>query len=227
MPATKPKALGRLALPRDERDYRLETILQRTTATRKYWYRPLVLDQGDTGTCEGNAWTAWLADGPITHPDITALDNEATGEAYARQLYLDATGDTSLDQGAYTRQVVRILVERGLVGSYYRASSVEEVVQAILTIGPVCFGSPWYRSMDYVISEFDNVYLKVDESSGIRGGHEYVLDGVNLAPAEGPPYVRLHNSWSSEWAHMGTARVSIDDLHALYVGDAFIASEVP
>src|SRR5205085_5483189 len=167
----------------------------------------------------------WLADGPITLPDITALNEPGTGEDYARRLYVDATGDTTLEQGAYTRQILNVLVSRGLLGAYYRASSVEEVVQAILTVGPVCFGSSWYHSMDTVISKYGNAYIRVDESSGVRGGHEYLLDGVNLAPADGPPFVRLHNSWSAQWAWLGTARVSIDDLHLLFVGDAFIATE--
>lgn len=222
----KLRHLGRLPLPRDDRDYRLDTILRRTTATRKFWYRPLMLDQGYTGTCEGNAWTGWLADGPITHPDIAALDDPTTGEAYARALYVEATGDTSLQEGAYTRQLLSVLVKRGLVGAYYRASSVEEVCQAILTLGPICFGSPWYSSMDRVVLQYDNAYIRVDEASGVRGGHEYLLDAVNLSPSAGPPFARLHNSWGPGWGHQGTVRVSIDDLHLLFVGDAFICSEL-
>ena len=120
--------LGRKALPRDDRDYRIADLLTPTTQTRKYYYRPLILDQGNTGTCEGNAWTGWLADGPVTHPSITALKDSTTGEAYARELYVQATGDQTLEQGAYTRQILRVLVSRGLLGAYYRAASVDEVV---------------------------------------------------------------------------------------------------
>jgi len=222
--------LGRLPLPRDDRDFPMRAILpdrSTVTATRKFWYRPLVLDQGNTGTCEGNAWTGWLADGPILHPDITALSDPSTGEAYARQLYLDATGDTTLDKGAYTRQILRVLTARGLIGAYHAAASVDEVVTALLTTGPVCFGSTWYRSMDAPVFEYDNAYLHVDEASGERGGHEYLLDAVELAPAYGgPAYVRMHNSWGPDWAHLGTARISIDDLHKLFVGDAFIGTEI-
>lgn len=219
--------LGRLPLPRDDRDYRLSVILpERGAATRKFWTRPLVLDQGNTGTCEGNAWTGWLADAPVFHPGITALDDPTTGEEYARQLYFDATHDTTLEQGAYTRQILKVLVQRRLIGAYHRAVSVEEVITAILTLGPVCFGSDWYASMDDVVYEYGNAYIGVDEASGVRGGHEYVLDAIDLAPPEGPPYARLHNSWSDQWAHEGTARVSIDDLHVLFVGDAFICTEL-
>jgi hypothetical protein len=66
----------------------------------------------------------------------------------------------------------------------------------------------------------------VDEASGVRGGHEYLLDVIDLSPDEGPPYARLHNSWGLGWGHSGTVRVSIDDLNTLFVGDAFICSEL-
>jgi hypothetical protein len=157
----KPRKLGRLPLPRDDRDFKLANILPaRGSATRKFWKRPLVLDQGATGTCEGNAWTGWLADAPVYHPDIPALNDPIQGEVYARQLYVEATGDTTLQEGAYTRQLLNVLVGRGLVGAYHRASSVDEVVTAILTLGPVCFGSNWYRSMDDVVDEYGNSYIR-------------------------------------------------------------------
>lgn len=224
-----PHKLGRLPLPRDDRDWLMRGVARPETLYlhRKFWYRPLVLDQGDTGTCEGNAWTGWLADGPITHPDITDLSDATTGEAYARQLYLDATGDTTLQQGAYTRQILKVLVQRGLIGAYYKAASVDDIITYLLTTGPVCFGSNWYSSMDDPVNEFNNAYLVVDEASGIRGGHEYILDGIELAPTKGgPPYVRMHNSWGPDWAHLGTARISIADLRILFVGDAFICTEL-
>lgn len=222
------KGLGRKPLPRDDRDFRMAEILPTvpTDLTRKYWYRPLVLDQGDTGTCEGNGWTHWLSDGPITHPDIEEIKNSMNGEEYAQALYVAATGDTSLQEGAYTRQVLRILVQRGLIGAYHRAASVDEIVQAVLTTGPVGFGSEWYRSMDDPVKKYDNAYCYVDEASGVRGGHFYIFDGVDLEPAEGPPFLRQHNSWGPDWAHLGTSRFPIEDTRSLFVGDAWICTEL-
>jgi hypothetical protein len=219
--------LGRLPLPRDDRDFRLADILpDRGLATYKYWYRSLVLNQGNTGTCEGNAWTGWLADGPITHPSITALKDATAGEEYARQLYVEATGDTSLQEGAYTRQLLKVLVGRGLIGAYHAAASVDEIITTLLRVGPVCFGCDWYSSMDTVVNQYDNSYIFVDEASGVRGGHEFILDGINLSPGSGLPYVRMHNSWGVGWAHEGTARITLDDLRKLFVGDAFVATEL-
>ena len=163
--------LGRLPLPRDERDFPMARILpERQLRTFRYWRRPIVLDQGDTSTCEGNAWTAWLADAPVVHPDIDALNDPVTAEVYAVELYEEATGDSTLLKGGYTRQFLKVLQRRGLIGNYYRAASVDEVITCILTTGPVCFGSYWYSSMDRVWTEYGNAYLRVDEGTTIRGG---------------------------------------------------------
>ncbi|MDP9301853.1 MAG: hypothetical protein M3P43_13325 [Actinomycetota bacterium] len=222
--------LGRRPLPKDERDFSVRRIpqLQETTTTRKFWSMggpDMRLDQGQTGTCQGQAWTNWLIAGPITHPDFPAFSDADTAEAFARQLYLDATGDATLEQGAYTRQILKVLTQRTWIGAYYRCSSVDEIVQTILTVGPVCHGSSWFNSMFDPVSEYENSYLRVDEASGVAGGHEYLLSAVNLAPAEGPPYVRVENSWGGSWAHNGCARISIDDLRVLFVGDAYVCSE--
>lgn len=227
MPDVFEGKLGRLPLPRDDRDKPMAPLLvEAPLVDRHYYYRPLMLNQGNYGTCEGNMGTGWLADGPITHPDIEALKDPATGEAYAQQLYVDATGDTSMQEGAYTRQILRVLRDRGLIGAYHAAASVDEIVQALLTLGPVMFASNWYGSLDRVVPLYGNAYIYVDEASGIRGGHAYLLDGIDLTPTDGPPFVRMHNSWGPEWAHGGTARITLDDLRKLFVGDAWIGTEV-
>lgn len=222
------RRLGRKPLPRDDRDYPLRDLLpaKAAGATFRYWYSRLRLDQGDTGTCEGNGWTHYLADGPVTHPAIAELKDPAAAEEFARTLYVEATGDETLQDGAYSRQVLRVLRDRGLVASYHRAASVEEIVQAVLTLGPVGFGSEWYRSLDDPVEDYGNAYCYVDEASGSRGGHFYIFDGVNLNPADGPPFLEQLNSWGPSWAHNGRARFPIEDVHKLFVGDAWICTEV-
>jgi hypothetical protein len=136
--------------------------------------------------------------------------------------------DPERDDGAYTSLGAVILQRRGLVSAYYRAESVDDVIQSILTTAPVVFASAWYRSMTGTSKLWsDKAYVNVDLSSGILGYHAYLLDAVNLAPAEGPPFVRLTNSWGPGWGQKGSARVTIEDLHTLYIHNAWIATEVP
>lgn len=253
---THPMPLGAIPSNPKPEDWRMSTILPVTlsTDTQRTWQRPVLLDQGAYATCVANAWTHFLTDTPIQHLDKPLLDpanqpsyitggsdaywpngyNAAplAGELYALRLY-DAIHDGVLepkdperDNGSATEDGAKVLKRRSLISGYYRASSVEDVIQAILTHGPVVFASAWYYSMFNTFKMNDARYVNVDLTSGLAGYHAYLLDAVNLAPSAGPPFVRLSNSWGISWGTHGAARVSIEDLYALYINNAWIATEV-
>jgi hypothetical protein len=249
-----PKPLG--AKPRKPKpeDWKMSSILPAATVTTKTWQSPIRLDQGAYGTCVFNAWTHFLTCSPIQHPDRVLLDpskqpsyaqmgssaywpngwdkDPIAAELYAVRGY-DAIHDGVLepldperDDGANTVDGAVILKRRGIITGYYRAESVDEVIQAVLTKSPVVFASAWYRSMDSTPKLYDNVpYVDVDVSSGIRGYHAYVIDAANVAPTAGPPFGVILNSWGKfSWGRGGRARVSIEDLSTLYIGNAWIAT---
>jgi hypothetical protein len=140
------------------------------------------------------------------------------------ELYEDP--DPGREAGCYTADGAKALQKRGLISAYYNASSVDDAISAVLNMGPVVFSSAWYNSMYTPYSAYDNEYLRVDVASNIAGYHAYILDGVELAPVAGPPFVRLHNSWGP-WGYKGTVRVPIEpELHTLFIGSAYIATEV-
>ena len=224
-------SLGRLPHKPDVRDFHISQIPYYGPArgvTRMFYTmagHDFRIDQGQEGTCEGHSWTNFFLAGPVTHPTFPSFDNPQDAHLFARKLYLDATGDTTFQQGAYTRQILKVVLARGEIGAYYQCPSVDEITNALATVGPVCFASNWYESMFEPVSKYGNSYLHVDTSSGIAGGHAYCLTGMNLAPAEGPPYVRMENSWGAGWGHDGTARIAIADLRVLFDGDAYHATE--
>jgi hypothetical protein len=256
--AEHPRPLGAKPRKPDPRDWKMKDVLPGlTTATQRTYQRPIVLDQGAHGTCVFNGWTHFLTGTPIQHPDKVLLDpskqpSYATdgsmaywpngwyedpigAELYAMRGY-DAIHDGIIepldperDDGAFPQDGAAILKRRGLISAYYRAESVDEVVQCLLTKCPVVFSSAWYFSMDSTPKLWSDArYVNVDVGSNIRGYHCYLLDAVNLAPTEGPPFVRLSNSWGKvAWGTKGAARVTIDDLNVLWIGSAFIATEVP
>lgn len=225
----KTHRFGRLPLPRDDRDKLAREVRAAVALARKLWSQggaAMRLDQGQTGTCEGNAWTNVLIAGPTTHPSYEAFADAVAAESWAQQVYVDATGDTTLQQGATTRSILRVLIARGLIAAYARCAAVEDVYQA-LQHGPVGFAMPWYYSMDRPVAQYGNYYLHADEASGIRGYHEVALTGIDPAPDSGPPWVRMENSWGRGWCADGTARIAFDDLAVLFLGDAFTISENP
>jgi hypothetical protein len=177
---------------------------------QKYW----------TYQKSGTFQTAWGAPVP------------GSAEEYAVDLYdkiheLYEDPDPERDDGAYTVDGAKALQKRGLISTYFNAQAVDEMVEALLNVGPIVFASPWYGSMYGTYAAYDNRYLDVDVSTGIKGYHAYVLDGVELAPTEGPPFVRMHNSWGP-WGKAGTARIQIEpDLYTLFMGAAYVGTEVP
>lgn len=229
-------SLGRRPHKVDERDYLLRDTpqfneaLDTPTLDAIAWWgmagRTMRIDQGQEGTCVGHGCTNVLMAGPVTHPSFPSFDNPEDAHKFARQLYFDATGDSTYQEGAYTRDALNVLVSRKQIAAYHRLASVAEIVTTLQSIGPVTFGSTWYNSMFAPKSQYENSYLKVDPSSGVAGGHLYSLTGVDLSPIHGgPTFVRMENSWGPSWGHNGTARISLDDLGILYDGDCYLLSE--
>lgn len=228
-------SLGRLPHKLDERDYLLRDTprfeaAQRDKLESVVWWsmagHGMRIDQGQEGTCVGHGCTNVLMAGPVTHPHFAAFDSPSDAHLFARQLYFDATGDSTYQQGAYTRDALNVLVKRGQIASYHALRSVSEIVTTLQSIGPVTFGSDWYESMFTPHTQYENSYLKVDKSSGLAGGHLYSLTGVDLSPIHGgPEFVRMENSWGPGWGHDGTARITLDDLAVLFDGDCFFLAE--
>lgn len=193
-----------------------------TAATYKYWWQGGAwLDQGQEGTCVGHAFAHRRADGPVKVEGIT--------HQWARRLYYEASGDETYQQGTSAWAACRVLADRGEIDGYYWARTPDELRNTVLSVGSVCVGTDWYESMFDPVSRYKNKYLKVDRTSRVVGGHEYVINGINLNPTRGKPYYRMKNSWGTSWGKHGTARILAKDLEWLLFernGDAVIVSEV-
>jgi hypothetical protein len=178
---------------------------------------------------------------PLNQPSYSALGSKAywcdadgnyTGipvaaEKYAVKLYdtihngIMEPLDPERKGGCYTQHGADVLKSRGLISSYYRCGSAEEVVQAVLTHGPVVFASAWYSSMDNTKRDSSGtMWVDVDPATPIRGYHAYVISGA------APGRVRLQNSWGVDWGNKGIAWLTIEDLRILFANQAFIAEEV-
>jgi hypothetical protein len=186
------------------------------------------LDQGDTGTCVGNAFAHRRADGPVK---VSGID-----QGWARQLYLEASAvyygspDTSLQKGTSALSACQVLLRRGVIDTYQWVVSGPDLRYALLELGPVCVGTNWYQSMFDPPKVGGKFYMRVNYSSQQVGGHEYVINKIDLDPEDGSdPYYRAKNSWGKGWADGGTARFRIEDLERLLFdgwGDAVLPHEL-
>jgi hypothetical protein len=219
-PATHPAA-GRLGrhVRHDPRSLRYQVearSLGDLKSVRHRRYIP-VLDQGDLGSCTGNAalgavGTAMLFEALAGNPGCPSETDAAADEKQAVALYSAATALDDYDgtyppddTGSDGLSVARACQQAGLISGYTHATSLEAALTA-LAAQPVITGVNWYEGMD---NPGADGLVKVTGS--IRGGHEFVLDELDVENR----LVWMTNSWSESWGVAGRAALSWDDFGRL------------
>lgn len=185
------------------------------TADGPLWERGPVLDQGDSGTCVGNAWAGWGNAAPIadhfTETDARAIYYEAT--------CIGGACDSTYQNGSTTRDGVKAMQKRGKLTAYAFAGSLAEVEEWLDHHGPVVIGINWTSNM--FTPDPDGT---VHPTGPVEGGHEIVI--VQNVRSRGKKRVR--NSWGSGWGAGGDFYLLDADLASLLFdgGDACLAAEV-
>lgn len=192
-----------------------------------------VLDQGDLGSCTGNAvegvlgtspiWDALIQSSLLTLPSVSnaELDEDQAVTWYSAATSLDDYLGTypPEDTGSDGQSAMQALLNAGYISGYQHAFDVETALTA-LEQGPVIIGINWYSSFDEPISDG---YIAITSQAFIRGGHEVVLDEID---AENE-LVWLTNSWGSQWGIEGRACMSFATLKRLLSEDGDVTIPVP
>lgn len=201
-------------------DYPVRAALPDTVRRRRRkWFVPRpVIDQGREGACVGFGWTNELRAEPVRvkFPDPTAF---AVGLYRQAQLVDEWAGEdysgTSVLAGAKVAQSL------GYISGYRWAFGIDDVVDTLVTSGPVVLGIPWHESM-YTTRPSG----LVDVSGECVGGHcilatgydpkkRFISEGIrNTFEA-----VRLRNSWGNDWGVDGDGWIRVTDLAALLKGE--------
>jgi hypothetical protein len=188
-----------------------------------------VLDQGDLGSCTGNAalgavGTAMLFEALADNPGCPSETDAAADEEQAVSLYSAATKLDDVrgtyppdDTGSSGLAVAKAAQKVGLISGYKHATSLEAALTA-LAAQPVITGVNWYEGMD---SPDSSGLVRV--TGQVRGGHEFVLDQLDVENR----LVWFTNSWSKSWGHDGTAALSWDDLGRLLDEDGDVTVFTP
>lgn len=158
-----------------------------------------IFDQGDLGSCTGNA-----AVGCISTTPYTAHGDEAMAVAvYSEATHLDNIGGVypPTDTGSSGLAVMKALKKRGLIKSYTHTFSLSSTLKA-LVLRPGITGITWLSGCDNP----DSTGL-VHYSGYVRGGHEIELIGLDAEKQ----LVWFANSWGASWGKAGMFCMSFSD----------------
>ncbi|SBW18567.1 hypothetical protein FDG2_0722 [Candidatus Protofrankia californiensis] len=175
------------------------------------WTRRIdVLDQGDLGSCTGNAAVGWLGTDNVHRQGLaSAPSGHLLDETYAVDVYAYATDVDNVpgeyppeDTGSTGLAVAKVLKHRGFIQRYRHAFGLRSTLSALQS-GPVLLGTVWLEEMFQPTTDGE---LTPDGAQA--GGHEIVLDEIDVERRR----VWLTNSWSAEWGVDGRAWLSWDHL---------------
>jgi hypothetical protein len=184
-----------------------------TPATENPWHDPEQLDQGQTGHCVGFGWTQFLNTDPINDHD----DNNVAHAVYYEAKIID--GEPKQENGSSVRSGAKAIKNRGRVGAYVFAATMDEIKQWIQTKGPVVVGTDWYNGM---FSPDANGFIQ--PTGTVAGGHCYLLVGWDSNDV-----LTFQNSWGTNWGLNGYFKMHASDWKVLFdaQGEACAAAELP
>lgn len=174
-----------------------------------------ILNQGELGSCTGNAAAGAMNTKPLHRPKTRLLTQKDAVELYAIATTLDAWPGAfpPEDTGSSGIAVAKALQQKGLITSYYWAFSVEEALSALME-APFITGLNWYESMDVPDA---NGLVKVEGQ--IRGGHEFEVIGFqtgrNFSTSIEDSLVLCANSWGPNWGKKGRFALTVASFRQL------------
>ena len=190
------RSRGFMAVPEGKAIFNFEAL---RSVTHRRWGE--VFDQGDLGSCTGNAVAGCLntrpthIPGPIVHEPVAV-------QIYSLATQLDVwDGEYPPDDtGSSGLAACKAALQLKYITRYEHAFSIEETIMA-LQERPVITGINWYEGFDRP----DALGL-VTIAGEVRGGHEIEALGFHVVPDAKSVLdciVEFENSWTRKWGVRG------------------------
>lgn len=176
-----------------------------------------IFDQGNLGSCTGNAMAGIIGTDPFFRGPGHA--NEVT----AISLYEAATRIDGIpgqyppdDTGSSGLAVAKAARTLGYIDAYWHAFGLDHALGA-LVLGPVIIGIPWFDSFD---SPGPHGLLELSPAAQVRGGHELEVIGIDVERHQ----IRIANSWGTSWGDHGYCTMAFDTFgHVLHLQGDVVA----
>lgn len=184
-----------------------------------------VFDQGQLGSCTGNAGIGCLATGNFYDEYQKLPAGKYTlDEAGAVKLYSDATVADPYD-GTYPPEdtgsdglsIAKVLQNAHIISGYQHAFSLNDAIKA-LTLAPFITGTFWYNDMFT-----PDASGRVQASGALAGGHEYVADELDIERER----IWFTNSWGASWGIGGRFYMAFGDYSGLLENNGDVTVFVP
>lgn len=217
-----PHPLGR-NLNHDRRSRNFPAPTAAVIQTVLWSHRAPILDQGNLGSCTGNALAQLINTTKFALARLRVHNRRYLKEPEAIDFYKRATVIDPFfgsyppdDTGSDGLSVTKAGMEQGYFSSYTHPFGFDHFLGAI-QLQPVIVGTNWYDDM------FDtNSKGFVSVSGGYAGGHEFLCLGVNMRDK----YVTFLNSWSEWWGLNGRFRMSFPDFERLLNEDGDVTAPI-
>ncbi len=184
----------------DIKDWGLDKYLQsidKKNISYKTWRTGKIYNQ-ESASCVGCAAALLLSSepNPIAFAKVPSPE-EILAEA--------KKFDTTEKVGTSLKSGLKALQKMGFVKSYYYSDKIDEILVAILNLGPVAVGVDWHYGMDDC-----NGRLAI--SGGVVGQHALLIYGVDLDRKD----FLIANSYGVGWGQGGKARVDFATMNKIF-----------
>jgi hypothetical protein len=177
-----------------------------------------ILDQGNLGSCTGNATVGALGCDPYFRTEKITLDESLAVKVYSLATTLDTFPGSypGQDTGSSGLAAAKAAQQLGLISGYQHAFNISAALDA-LQAGPIITGIDWFESF---FTPSSAGLVAIQPADKITGGHEVAVDGYDDANQ----LVWFRNSWSDGWGVKGRFCMSVTTWAQLLTqdGDATI-----